>query len=158
MLAFHFPLRFLSIVGRKLTSSSSRISISQRYFNSTSCSFSKDGMGLETAEVVNPAPVMAMDSEDTDSGAKRAKMSFLSSPLTQEMRDEWRHNFFQDPKNIVALQACMKLDPLDVCLSRSRIEENNNVFTHKVSGNFIGYLQGASRNLSKVPKVNKLTR
>lgn len=57
----------------------------------------------------------------------------FSLPIDQSDRNAWRKAFYGDQKNIVSLQACMKMDPLEVCLSRSRIEESNNVFTYKVS-------------------------
>ena len=57
---------------------------------------------------------------------------FLSD-LTSSILDKFLDSFNKDPKNNLAQNACTKYDPLEMCLSRKRLEEIHHVFTHKVS-------------------------
>ena len=52
--------------------------------------------------------------------------------LTSDILEILNSNFMKDPKNLLAQNACTKYDPLEMCLSRKRLEEIQHVFTHKV--------------------------
>lgn len=45
---------------------------------------------------------------------------------------ESHQKFFSDPKNILAQNVCTRHDPLELAISRRKVSEINNVFTHKV--------------------------
>lgn len=47
---------------------------------------------------------------------------------TSALRDE----LYKDVKNRLAINACTKIDPLEVCVNRSGLEEVSHVFSHKV--------------------------
>lgn len=60
----------------------------------------------------------------------KQKKTELGSDTLQKFTD----NFYNDPKNVLALNACTKYDPLEMCLSRKRLEEiGQHVFTTKVT-------------------------
>ncbi|KZS17904.1 Bleomycin hydrolase [Daphnia magna] len=52
--------------------------------------------------------------------------------LTSDVVERLNNSFHKDPKNLLAQNACTKYDPLEMCLSRKRLEEIHHVFTHKV--------------------------
>ncbi|KAG8198800.1 hypothetical protein JTE90_007104 [Oedothorax gibbosus] len=52
--------------------------------------------------------------------------------LTDELLKSFRKKLYSEPKNILALNACVKSDPLEVCVQRRVAESSNHVFTHKV--------------------------
>ncbi|XP_046979472.1 bleomycin hydrolase isoform X1 [Schistocerca americana] len=55
-----------------------------------------------------------------------------NAALTPEILQRFRTNFYSEPKNCLAQNACTRTDPLDVCMSRKQLEETQHVFTHKV--------------------------
>ena len=59
-------------------------------------------------------------------------MFFSSLELTPSVLNKFLDSFNKDPKNNLAQNACTKYDPLEMCLSRKRLEEIQHVFTHKV--------------------------
>ncbi|KAL1453681.1 hypothetical protein WDU94_010001 [Cyamophila willieti] len=61
-----------------------------------------------------------------------AVSNFEKAPLTEEVLEKFRSEFFSCPKNVVAQNACSKLDVLDVCTSRQRVQNVSHNFTHKV--------------------------
>lgn len=61
------------------------------------------------------------------------KLLRLTAALSPEKLQKFRTSFYADAKNILAQNACTRVDPLEVCLSRKHIEETQHVFTHKVS-------------------------
>lgn len=56
----------------------------------------------------------------------------LISALSPEVLKAFRKNFESESKNILALNACAKTDPLDICLQRKIVESTCHAFTHKV--------------------------
>lgn len=52
--------------------------------------------------------------------------------LTSSVIEKFLDSFNKDPKNNLAQNACTKYDPLEICLSRKRLEEIHHIFTHKV--------------------------
>ncbi|PRD25926.1 UNVERIFIED_CONTAM: Bleomycin hydrolase [Trichonephila clavipes] len=52
--------------------------------------------------------------------------------LHPSILNQFRKNFEADQKNLLALNACAKTDPLEVCQQRHIIESTSHVFTHKV--------------------------
>ncbi|KAK3913968.1 Bleomycin hydrolase [Frankliniella fusca] len=42
------------------------------------------------------------------------------------------NSFYSEPKNILAQNVCTRHDPLELAISRRRMSEMNNVFTHKI--------------------------
>lgn len=61
-----------------------------------------------------------------------AVLDFQKNPLNKELLERWRSEFYACPKNVLAQNACSKLDVLDVCTSRQRLQEISHQFTHKV--------------------------
>ena len=58
--------------------------------------------------------------------------AFLIAGLNSDILDRFYTNFYSNEKNVLAQNACTKFDPLEMCLSRKRLEELHHVFTHKV--------------------------
>ncbi|GFQ75046.1 bleomycin hydrolase [Trichonephila clavata] len=52
--------------------------------------------------------------------------------LHPSILNQFRKNFEASQKNLLALNACAKTDPLEVCQQRHIIESTSHVFTHKV--------------------------
>lgn len=52
--------------------------------------------------------------------------------LTPDILKTFRKNFESNSKNILALTACAKVDPYDICLQRKVVETTCHVFQHKV--------------------------
>ncbi|XP_067130032.1 bleomycin hydrolase [Centruroides vittatus] len=57
------------------------------------------------------------------------KMSFA---LTPERLNQFQKSFESDPKNLLALNACTKHDPFELCLNRLNLQQVSHVFSHKV--------------------------
>ncbi|XP_063992180.1 bleomycin hydrolase isoform X1 [Diachasmimorpha longicaudata] len=53
--------------------------------------------------------------------------------LTPEIIHDFRQKFYANQGNIQAQNACVKNDPLEMCVSRKHLEETNHVFQHKVA-------------------------
>ena len=56
--------------------------------------------------------------------------------LTLDIIEKLNESFHKDPKNLLAQNACTKYDPLEMCLSRRRLEEIQHVFSLKVGMQF----------------------
>lgn len=56
----------------------------------------------------------------------------MNAALTKEILEKFRTSFNSDPKNILAQNACSRFDPLQICLSRKRLQENEHVFKYKI--------------------------
>lgn len=52
--------------------------------------------------------------------------------LSEETLDYYRNRFYENPSNVLALNACTRTDPTEVCISRSRANELQHVYSHKV--------------------------
>ncbi|XP_075227810.1 bleomycin hydrolase [Lycorma delicatula] len=52
--------------------------------------------------------------------------------LSKETIGEFSEKFYQDPSNVIALNACARSDPIEVCISRTRANELEHVYTHKI--------------------------
>ncbi|GFY49373.1 bleomycin hydrolase [Trichonephila inaurata madagascariensis] len=59
-------------------------------------------------------------------------MDIKKGALHPSILNQFRKNFEADQKNLLALNACAKTDPLEVCQQRHIIESTSHVFTHKV--------------------------
>ncbi|XP_065217746.1 bleomycin hydrolase [Planococcus citri] len=53
-------------------------------------------------------------------------------PLSEEQLNKLKTAFYTDPKNILAQNACTRSEPLEVCISNSRVQESIHVFSHKI--------------------------
>ncbi|XP_026686444.1 bleomycin hydrolase [Diaphorina citri] len=58
--------------------------------------------------------------------------NYEKAPLTSDLLDKFRSDFYECPKNVVAQNACSRLDVLEVCTSRERLQNVSHNFTHKV--------------------------
>lgn len=56
----------------------------------------------------------------------------MRGALTREVLKTFQKKFREDPKNLLALNACTRTDPLDICVQRQVVETTNHVYTHKV--------------------------
>jgi len=56
----------------------------------------------------------------------------MALTLTPEILDTFFEKFYSDSKNVLSQNVCTRFDPLELCLSRKRLEETQHVFTHKV--------------------------
>ncbi|KFM58937.1 Bleomycin hydrolase, partial [Stegodyphus mimosarum] len=61
-----------------------------------------------------------------------ATMEIKRGGLTPEILKTFRKNFLADPKNILASNACLKYDPLDICVDKQVFDCVSHVYTHKV--------------------------
>jgi len=52
--------------------------------------------------------------------------------ITEDGFSSMRESFMKDPINRVAMHACTKMDPLEVCTTGSGVQAVSHVFTHKV--------------------------
>lgn len=57
---------------------------------------------------------------------------YVTAPISSADLSNWRKAFYSEPKNIVAQNACSRVDPLDVCTSRQRLQCTQHVYSHKV--------------------------
>lgn len=57
----------------------------------------------------------------------------LTAPLSEETIEKLKATFYDDPKNVLAQNACTRVEPLEICTSRCRVQETQHVFSHKVS-------------------------
>lgn len=57
---------------------------------------------------------------------------FVGSTLNPETLDKFKTKFFADAKNVLAQNACTRVNPVDVCMSRNQLQEMNHMFTHKI--------------------------
>lgn len=55
-----------------------------------------------------------------------------SCELALNTLDKYRETFYSDSKNVLALNACTRADPLEVCTSRKNLELTQHVYQHKV--------------------------
>ncbi|KAK8749943.1 hypothetical protein OTU49_015141 [Cherax quadricarinatus] len=56
----------------------------------------------------------------------------MSLALTSELVEQYREQVESESSSVLAMNACFKADPLDMCLCRSKVIATNHVFTHKV--------------------------
>ena len=61
------------------------------------------------------------------------RVSFFPAPLGEELLERLKSTFYDDPKNVLALNACTITDPLEVCTSRYRTQQTQHVFTYRVN-------------------------
>jgi bleomycin hydrolase len=54
------------------------------------------------------------------------------TPLTNDFIQKCKKNFYNDRKNILAQNACSRIDPFEVAISRKSFENVQHVFTYKV--------------------------
>lgn len=52
--------------------------------------------------------------------------------LSPDFLKTLKKKFESEPKNLLAVCACAKTDPLEVCLHRKVVESTSHAFTHKV--------------------------
>lgn len=55
-----------------------------------------------------------------------------TTPITNQKLDNWKKDFYNNPKNVLAQNVCCRNDPFEVCLSRKSLQQSNHVFTYKV--------------------------
>ncbi|CAD7087610.1 unnamed protein product [Hermetia illucens] len=56
----------------------------------------------------------------------------MPASITSEKLQIWNKEFLKCPKNILAQNACTRVDPFDLCISRKAYEQINHVYTYKV--------------------------
>ncbi|XP_066968341.1 bleomycin hydrolase [Macrobrachium rosenbergii] len=56
----------------------------------------------------------------------------MSLKLTHELVAQYQEQVEIDPNSCLAMNACWKVDPLEMCIRRSKVIETNHIFTHKV--------------------------
>ncbi|XP_054714125.1 bleomycin hydrolase-like [Uloborus diversus] len=61
-----------------------------------------------------------------------SKMRDHKGAITPEILKRFQEKFEADPKNILALNACAKTDPYEVCIDKKVVDLTAHVFTHKV--------------------------
>ncbi|KAK7604711.1 hypothetical protein V9T40_005897 [Parthenolecanium corni] len=54
------------------------------------------------------------------------------APLSEETIEKLKATFYDDPKNVLAQNACTRVEPLEICTSRCRVQETQHVFSHKI--------------------------
>lgn len=54
------------------------------------------------------------------------------APLDSDLLNQLRSAFYADPKNELAQNACTRIDPLEICTSRQRVQNSQHVFSYKV--------------------------
>lgn len=59
-------------------------------------------------------------------------LSFSARALSPEVLNGFRSNFYSSTKNLLAQNACTKLDPAEVSMSRKTLEHTRHVFNHKI--------------------------
>lgn len=52
--------------------------------------------------------------------------------LSPDVLEKFRDKFISDEKNILAQNACTRVNPLDICLSHNQLKEINHVFKHRI--------------------------
>jgi len=55
-----------------------------------------------------------------------------AAPISSELLRSLRETFYADEKNRLAQNACTRTDPLEICTSRTNIEDVNHVFNRRV--------------------------
>ncbi|XKL64742.1 hypothetical protein PGB90_004828 [Kerria lacca] len=53
-------------------------------------------------------------------------------PLNPEVIQKLKTTFYDDPKNVLAQNACTRVEPLEICTSRTRFEQTQHVFFYKI--------------------------
>lgn len=53
-------------------------------------------------------------------------------PLSEETIEKLKATFYDDPKNVLAQNACTRVEPYEICTSRCRVQETQHVFSHKI--------------------------
>lgn len=61
-----------------------------------------------------------------------AVANFEKAPLSNEQLEKYRTEFFASEKNVLAQNACSRMDVLEVCTSRQRLQTVSHNFSHKV--------------------------
>ncbi|KAJ6634862.1 Bleomycin hydrolase [Pseudolycoriella hygida] len=73
--------------------------------------------------------------------------SSAAPPIQNDVIEQWKRNFYKDPKNLLAQNVCVKNDPFELSISKAYSHKVHHVFTHKIEceGKPITHQKGSSR-------------
>ncbi|MPC12943.1 hypothetical protein E2C01_005660 [Portunus trituberculatus] len=57
----------------------------------------------------------------------------MALTITPELMDQYRTEVQSEPSSCLAMNACFKSDPLEMCMCRCKVMATSHVFTHKSS-------------------------
>jgi hypothetical protein len=57
---------------------------------------------------------------------------FLTEPLTLEKVEQFRSDYYSNPKNVLAQNVCTRIDPMEAAVSRTRTDAALHVYNIKV--------------------------
>lgn len=75
-------------------------------------------------------------------------VNYFPAPIEHEAILQWKKNFNDNPKNLLAQNACAKNDPFELSISKRHLQNTHHVFTHKV--NLLTFLYHKSTTNCKI--------